>query len=84
MKLVTIERLQALHFEDQSQALYRRLRDLARRGSLPGAQRVGARWFIDVEAFAASRAPAEATVSVPSTPLRDLVERARAARGAQQ
>ena len=83
MKLVTLERLQELHFEDRSKRMRARLVSLARAGQLPGAAKLGNRWMCDLEAFKA-RAAANDDKPTPTSNLREMVRIERERIGAQQ
>lgn len=82
MKLVPLDRLLELHFEDRSTRMRRRLVALARAAKLPGAKKFGGQWMCDLEVFEARAANDSPPPPAPAASLRELVERARAARGA--
>jgi len=80
--LIEVETLAARRFFEPTPALVKRLKYLARRGDLPGACKIGSRWFCDLAAFdrhIANDGPA----TPPAASLADLVARARAERSAQ-
>jgi hypothetical protein len=82
MKLVPLDRLLELHFEDRSTRMRRRLVSLARAAKLPGAQKLGSQWMCDLEVFE-SRPANDPPPTAPAASLRELVEAAKAKRAAQ-
>lgn len=79
--LIEVDTLAARRFAEPTPALVKRLKYLARRGDLPGACKIGSRWFCDLAAFDRHIAPA-ADPAPPAASLADLVARARAERSA--
>jgi len=80
--LIEVETLAAKRFAEPTAALVKRLKYLARRGDLPGACKIGSRWFCDLTAFDRHIAN-DAPPAAPAVSLKDLVARARAERSAQ-
>jgi len=79
--LIEVDTLAARRFAEPTPALVKRLKYLARRGDLPGACKIGSRWFCDLAAFDRHIAPA-GPATPPAASLADLVARARAERSA--
>lgn len=80
--LIDVDTLAARRFAEPTAALIKRLKYLARRGELPGACKIGARWFCDLTAFDRSLAANDTPAEPPRESLRDIVARARAGRSA--
>jgi len=80
--LIEVETLAAKRFAEPTAALVKRLKYLARRGDLPGACKIGSRWFCDLTAFDRHIAANDAPPAAPAVSLKDLVARARAERSA--
>lgn len=77
--LIEIDTLAKRRFADPTPELVRRLKYLARRAQLPGARKIGARWYCDLTVFDQPEAPAAS----PLTPsVAEMVAAARAARSA--
>ncbi len=78
-QLVPIARLAEVRFEDRGATMRRRLTNLARTGRLPGARKLGAQWFCDLQEFDASAKPAaNEPAPDPAISVLDMVAAARA------